>query len=70
MIYTGVIVLPTQTRYYKGDIPQNLHIFAFALFDPSTMGNLMIPITLKGINISHQARISKSSRFPPRLLVP
>ena len=37
---TGVIILP-QTRRYKGEIPQNLHIFA--LFDSFKMGNLMIP---------------------------
>ena len=38
---TGVIILPTQTKHYKEEIPQNLHIFA--LFDPPQMGNLMIP---------------------------
>ena len=44
------------------DIPQSLHIFA--LFDPSKMGNLMIPVTLKEIHISHQARMSKIIMFP------
>ncbi len=36
-----VIILPPQTRHYRGEIPQNDH--TFALFDPPKMGNLMIP---------------------------
>ena len=41
-VYTRVIILPPQTRHYKGEIPQNDH--TFALFDPPKMGNLMIPV--------------------------
>ena len=37
--WTGVVILPSQRRHYKGEFPQNLHIFA--LFDPPKIGNLI-----------------------------
>ena len=42
--YTGVIILPTQTRHYLylWEIPQNYN--TFALFDSPEMGNLIIPV--------------------------
>ena len=39
---TGVIVLPTLTMHYYGEILQIYHIFA--LFDTPKMGNLMIHV--------------------------
>ena len=44
---SGVIILPTQTRHFYGEIPQNYH--AFALFDSAEMGNLMIPVHFQGL---------------------
>ncbi len=35
VLYTGVIILPPQTRHLRGKSPKNLHIFA--LFDPFKM---------------------------------
>ena len=42
----GHYMTPTQTRHYKGEIPQNLHIFWHCLIPPKWViyGNLMIPV--------------------------